>query len=134
MISVEIKEQPVCRHVHVSKQTKTSGTPYLKGWCEKCKAWVYTEKRYCICCRKYVKHKSHYLRLKRLLNNALEEHYQAVQDYRIIPHRSTTFVEIVQDTRTFHIPLKHLVLYADTTTPSEILPLIQDSLRIVKVK
>ena len=37
---IGIKPQPKCRHVHVSEQTKTDGTPYLKAWCEKCKAWV----------------------------------------------------------------------------------------------
>ena len=131
---VNVKPQPICRHVHVSKQTKSEGTPYLKGWCEKCKAWVYTEKRYCICCRRYVKHKNHFYRLKRILNNALDTHYQAIEDYKLFPHRSITYVEIEYDERIFHIPLKHIVLYADTTTPSEILPIIQDSMRIVKIK
>ena len=59
--TVGIKPQPKCRHVHISEQSKTDGTPYLKAWCEKCKGWVYTEKRFCICCRGYVKHKTHYL-------------------------------------------------------------------------
>jgi len=131
---VKIKPQPICRHVHVSEQTKTDGTPYIKGWCEKCKAWVYTEKRYCICCRKYVKHKSHFLRLKKILNIAMEEHYQAIQDYKILPHKSNVYVEIAADSRIIHIPLKQLVLYTEKVRPSDMLPEIQDSIRIVKAK
>ena len=131
---VNIKPQPECRHVHISERTKTDGTPYIKGWCEKCKAWVYTEKRYCICCRKYVKHKSHYLRMKKVLNIAMEEHYQTIQDYKILPHRSNVYVEIAIDARIIHIPLKLLALYTEKSRPSDMLAEIQDSIRIVKVK
>lgn len=131
---VNVKPQPECRHVHISERTKTDGTPYIKGWCEKCKAWVYTEKRYCICCRKYVKHKSHFLRLKKILNIAMEEHYQAIQEYKVIPHRSNVYVEIAYDNRIIHIPLKHLALYTEKVRPTDMLPEIQDSIRIVKAK
>ena len=128
-----IKPQPECRHVHISERTKTDGTPYIKGWCEKCKAWVYTEKRYCICCRKYVKHKTHYLRLKKILNTAMEQHYQLIEDYKIMPHKGDVWIEVAGDNKIFHIPLKHLALYTEKSRPSEMLPEIQDSLRIVKI-
>ena len=114
---VGVKPQPICKHVHISERTKTDGTPYIKGWCEKCKAWVYTEKRYCICCRKYVKHRSHYLRLKKILNIA-----------------SNVYVEIAADNRFIHIPLKILALYTEKARPSDMLAEIQDSIRIVKTK
>ena len=131
---VDIKPQPQCRHVHISERTKTDGTPYIKGWCEKCKAWVYTEKRYCICCRKYVKHGTHHLRLKRILNVAMEQHYKLIEDYKIMPHKGDVFVEIASDNKVFHIPLKLLALYTEKVRPSEMLPEIQDSIRIVKTK
>jgi len=131
---VNVKPQPECRHVHISERSKTDGTPYIKGWCEKCKAWVYTEKRYCICCRKYVKHKSHFLRLKKILNIAMEEHYQAIQEYKIMPHRSIVYIEIAYDSRIIHIPLKQLALYTEKVRPTDMLPEIQDSIRIVKAK
>ena len=131
---VNVKPQPECRHVHISERSKTDGTPYIKGWCEKCKAWVYTEKRYCICCRKYVKHKSHFLRLKKILNIAMEEHYQAIQEYKIMPNRSNVYVEIAYDGRIIHIPLKQLALYTEKVRPTDMLPDIQDSIRIVKTK
>ena len=131
---VTLKTQPVCRHVHVSKQTKTDGTPYLKGWCEKCKAWVYTEKRYCICCRKYVKHKTHYLRLKKILNIAMAEHYQTIEEYKLMPNKSNVYVEIASDNKVFHIPLKLLALYTEKVRPTDMLPELQDSIRIVKEK
>lgn len=131
---VNVKPQPECRHVHISERSKTDGTPYIKGWCEKCKAWVYTEKRYCICCRKYVKHKSHFLRLKKILNIAMEEHYQAIQEYKIMPSRSNVYVEIAYDSRIIHIPLKQLALYTEKVRPTDMLPDIQDSIRIVKAK
>ena len=128
-----IKPQPECRHVHISERTKTDGTPYIKGWCEKCKAWVYTEKRYCICCRKYVKHKTHYLRLKKILNAAMEQHYKLIEDYKIMPHKGDVWIEVAGDNKIFHIPLKQLALYTEKARPSEMLPEIQDSLRIVKI-
>jgi len=131
---VTVKPQPTCRHVHVSKQTKSEGTPYLKGWCEKCKAWVYTEKRYCICCRKYVKHKTHNLRLKKILNIAMAEHYKTIEEYKLMPNRSNVYVEIASDKRVYHLPLKLLALYTEKLRPTDMLPEIQDSLRIVKEK
>jgi len=131
---VDIKPQPICRHVHISERTKTDGTPYIKGWCEKCKAWVYTEKRYCICCRKYVKHKTHHLRLKKILNVAMEQHYKLIEEYKIMPHQGDVFVETRSDNKVFHIPLKLLILYTEKVRPSEMLPEIQDSIRIVKLK
>ena len=131
---IGFKAQPECRHVHISERTKTDGTPYIKGWCEKCKAWVYTEKRYCICCRKYVKHKTHHLRLKRILNIAIEQHYKLIEDYKIMPNKGDVFVETASDNKVFHIPLKLLTLYTEKVRPSEMLPEIQDSIRIVKLK
>ena len=130
---LNVKPQPICRHVHISERTKTDGTPYIKGWCEKCKAWVYTEKRYCICCRKYVKHKTHYLRLKKILNVAMNEHYQAIEDFKIMPHKGNVYVEVATDNKVFHIPLKSLVLYTEKVRPTDMLPQIQDSIRIVKI-
>tara|TARA_B100001245_G_scaffold136253_1_gene101194 strand:+ start:5117 stop:5590 length:474 start_codon:yes stop_codon:yes gene_type:complete len=130
---LNVKPQPKCRHVHISERTKTDGTPYIKGWCEKCKAWVYTEKRYCICCRKYVKHKTHYLRLKKILNVAMETHYQAIEDFKIMPHKGNVYVEVATDNKVFHIPLKLLVLYTEKVRPTDMLPQIQDSIRIVKI-
>jgi len=68
------------------------------------------------------------------MNQGLKEHFNAIDDYKFLPHRSITYVEIVFDKRIFHIPLKYLALYAESPFPSEILPLIQDSVRIVKEK
>ena len=130
---VNIRPQPQCRHVHISERTKTDGTPYIKGWCEKCKAWVYTEKRYCICCRKYVKHKTHHLRLKKILNKAMEVHYQIIEDYKIVPHKGDVWIEVEHDAKIFHIPLKQLALYTEKARPTEMLPEMQDSIRIVKL-
>ena len=129
---VDIKPQPVCRHVHISERTKTDGTPYIKGWCEKCKAWVYTEKRYCICCRGYVKHKTHHLHLKRILNEALKIHDKTVSEYKVFPYRDLTFVEIIFQKRKYHIPLKYLALYDEHPNKGEILPLVQDYICTVR--
>ena len=129
---VGIKPQPKCRHVHVSKQSKTDGTPYIKGWCEMCKAWVYTEQRYCICCRGYVKHKTHHLHLKRIMNEALKIHSATVDEYKIFPYRDLTFVEVIFQKRKYHIPLKYLALYDEHPIKSEILPLVQDYICTVR--
>ena len=80
--------QPKCKHVHIKEKTKTAGTSYVKGWCSECKAFVYTDKSFCICCMKRVKHKTHHLWLKRILNQGvrqlndiLNEYEKAIQDY-----------------------------------------------------
>ena len=133
-MQVTEKPQPICKHAHITEQTKTDGTPYIKGWCEVCKAFVYTEKTFCICCRRRVRHKTHYLRLKKVLNIGMREHYDAIEDYKWMPHRAITYIEVRFDKKIFHLPLKYLVLYQVHEHPREILPLIQDSLRIMKEK
>ena len=121
-----------CRHVHISQRSKTEGTPYLKGYCPKCKAWVHTEENFCICCMKRVKHKTHYIHLKRILNEALKIHNQTVNEYKLFPYRDLTFVEVIFQKRKYHIPLKYLALYDEHPHKNEVMPLIQDYICTVR--
>ena len=72
--------------------------------------------------------------MKKVLNIAMEEHYQTIQEYKIMPHRSNVYVEIALDNRIIHIPLKHLALYTEKSRPTDMLAEIQDEIRIVKLK
>ena len=69
-----IESDGYCRHAHISERTRTEGTPYVKGWCEKCGAWVFTNKTFCICCRKRVQHKVHHRHTKQVLEHAVLLH------------------------------------------------------------
>ena len=64
----------------------------------------------------------------------MEEHYQAIEDFKTMPHRGNVYVEIAIDKRIIHIPLKQLALYTEKSRPSDMLAEIQDSIRIVKTK
>ena len=114
------------RHVHICMRSKTDGTPYLKGYCPKCKAWVHTDKSFCICCMQRVRHKTHYIHLRRILNEALKIHESTEEQYKIFPYRDLTFVELIFHKRKYHLPLKYLALYAEHPHKNDVLPLIQD--------
>lgn len=121
-----------CKHVHITERTKTVGTPYLKGYCQICKAWVYTEKNFCVCCFKRVNHKVHKFGLRKILNAGLQEHKEIIQSYKEFPYIGVTYLSINHKNRVYHIPVKYLALYDEHPHPNEIMSLIQDSLKIVK--
>ena len=62
------------------------------------------------------------------------EQYDALEDFKWMPHRTITYIEVRFDKKIYHFPLKFLVLYQIHEHPKEILPLIQDSIRIMKEK
>lgn len=121
-----------CKHVHINARSKTHGTPYVKGYCQKCKAWVYTEKNFCICCMKRVSHRIHKFGLKSILNEGLKIHGNLIKEYIVMPYMGLTYVEISHRSRTYHIPVKYLALYHEHPNPNDIMSLLQDALKIVK--
>ena len=131
-IVLDEKKPRQCKHVHINSRSKTIGTPYVKGYCPQCKAWVYTEKNFCICCMKRVSHKVHKFGLKTILNEGVKIHQSIIEEFRIMPYMGLTYVEIQHRTRVYHIPVKYLALYYEHPDPNQIMPLIQDALKIVK--
>lgn len=129
---VKVKTQPLCKHVHVTERTKTQGTPYIRSYCEECKAWVYTEKSFCICCRKRVMHKKHHVWMKRILSVALQLHHDTIEEYKLFPYRELVYVEIPYNRKTYMIPVKYVALYAEHPHPNDIMHLIHDATKIAK--
>lgn len=121
-----------CRHVHISERTRTEGTPYVKGWCEQCAAWVFTNKRFCICCRKRVVHKVHHMHTKQVLEHAVLLHEKVMEEYRIIPYKETVWIETEFKGRSYHIPLKDLILWMEHPNKKEILDIILDHIKTVR--
>ena len=127
-----IESDGYCRHAHISERTRTEGTPYVKGWCEKCSAWVFTNKTFCICCRKRVQHKVHHRHTKQVLEHAVLLHEKVMDEYRIIPYRETVYVETEFKGRRYHIPLKDLTLWVEHPNKKEIREIILDHITTVR--
>jgi hypothetical protein len=131
-VKVTVKKQPICKHVHVTERTKTQGTPYIKSYCQVCKAWVYSEKSFCVCCRKRVAHKKHHIWLKRILSVAVQLHNDTIEEFRLFPYRELVYAEIPYNRKMYMIPIKYIALYAEHPHPNEIISLIQDATKLVK--
>jgi hypothetical protein len=122
-----------CRNTaHISQSSKTDGTPYLRGWCRKCKSWVYSDKKYCICCRREVKHTVHYLRLKRIYNKGVNDNQDLIKKHEKTKYESGLIVEVEFKGSYYHIPLNMLVRYAFNDYKKETMYQFQDA--IMKVK
>lgn len=134
-IQQEVPEPCECRHAgHITHSTKTEGTNYQKGWCEKCKSWVKTEKVFCVCCRQKVQHKVHYLRCKRIYNKAVKDNQSIIDIYidgkKEIPEGM--FAETVFKDSKYHIPVTALVRYAGNGYTRETMVELQDAITRVK--
>ena len=103
-------EQPVCRHAHNSEKTRTDSDTKIKGWCSECKAFVYTEKSFCICCMKRVAHRTHHLRLKRIMNTGIQQLDSIIDEYEKtefgVKQNELVYCEIIYDNKKYHMPLK----------------------------
>lgn len=127
-----IETEGFCKHAHISERTRTEGTPYVKGWCETCGAWVFTSKRFCICCRKRVQHKVHHRHTKQVLEHAVLLHEKVLDDYRIMPYREQIWVETEFKDRKYHIPLKDLTLWVEHPNKKEVMEIILDNITTVR--
>jgi hypothetical protein len=127
-----IESNGYCKHVHISERTKTEGTPYIKGWCATCSAWVYTDKSFCICCMKRVAHKTHHRHTKQVLEHAVLLHEKVMDEYRIMPYKETVWVETEWKNRKYHIPLKDLILWVEHPNKKDIMDMVLDHIRTVR--
>ena len=125
------KSERLCKHVHISHTSKTDGTPYIKGYCPTCKAWVYTEKTFCICCMQRVSHKTHYLSLKRIFNKALKENEDELPQFKLQKFQNQYFA-VEYSSQKYHFPLKHLIMYSEGGDYSKIMPVLQDGITRVR--
>ena len=127
-----IEADGFCRHAHISERTRTEGTPYVKGWCEKCAAWVFTNKTFCICCRKRVQHKVHHRHTKQVLEHAVLLHEKVMNEYRVMPYREMVWVETEFKGRRYHIPLKDLILWVEHPNKKDMMEIILDHITTVR--
>lgn len=122
-----------CRNTaHISHTSKTEGTPYLKGFCSKCKSWVYTDKKYCLCCRRYVKHAVHHLRLKRIYNQAVRENQDNIVKFREGGIPEDMFLQVNFHGALYHIPISMIVRYSENDYTKDTLYQFQDSITRVR--
>ncbi len=129
-----IKSYNTCKHVHIDQRTRTAGTPYIKGWCNTCGAWVYTEKSFCICCMKRVKHRTHHLHTKQVMNKAVEIYSDNMDDFRGIDPKMSDMLYVSLDfkDRRYHIPIKYIILWNENIRQNELLPEILDVITTVR--
>ena len=102
------------------------------GWCSKCGSWVFTEKTFCICCRKRVKHKVHHRHTKQVLDNAILMNKELIDEYRIMPYSKQIWVETEWKGRRYMIPIKYLVLWEDHPNKNEIMDMVLDEITTVR--
>jgi hypothetical protein len=72
------------------------------------------------------------MRLKRVLSVGTQLHEKTIEEYKYFPYKELVYVEIKYTGKTYMIPVKYLALYTEHPHPNEIMPLIQDSLKIAK--
>lgn len=134
----EKKEEPKrqecsCRNLnHITESTKMEGTMYTKGWCTKCKSWVYSEKVFCVCCFAKVNHKKHYVRCKRIYNKAMKEHDDLISLYRKGKIPKDMFAEVYFNNSYYHIPLSAITRYADNGYSKDTMDELQSAIKHVK--
>ena len=117
-----------CKHtLHVSNTSKTTGTPYIKGYCQTCKSFVYTEKSFCICCRKRVTHKNHYVWLKRVLNKAVEENGELLDMPKLNSIKNIPCIKVQFRDQEYLITIKALITYNSNGYNSKTIVNLQDS-------
>lgn len=133
----EAEKKSYCKgHHHISETSKTAGTPYVKAYCPTCKSWVYTDKNFCVCCLKRVKHKTHNLKAKRIYNKALRDNEDCLSLYhsngREVPGKMLCPVEF--QGVDYHIPIEKLVLYEENNYNRQTMAELQDALQVVRKK
>lgn len=116
-----------CKHMHITNNTRTSGTPYIKGYCPECKSFVYTEKNFCICCRKRVVHKNHYIWLKRVLNKALAENSELLDSYKLNTIKNVPCIKVQFRDQEYLITINALITYSVNGYNSQTIDKLQDS-------
>lgn len=121
-----------CRNQHITITSRSFGSSYKVRFCEFCQAHVHAMKNRCLCCRKEIEQKHHYIKLQRVLKKAIKDYSQEIEDYKIIPNKN--IAEIDHDRITYHIPIKFLILYQEHDKPKEILPLIEKCTITIKKK
>jgi len=129
------ERQDICKnHAHIDQHAKTDGTPYMKGYCRLCHSWVYADKVFCVCCGKKVAHKVHHFKLKTILNGAVRIHAEAIAEFKLIPYKTMVYVDVTYMKRTYHIPLKYLVLFSEHPHQNEIMGILQDTVTVIRQK
>lgn len=134
-----------CRGQHITPTTKTEGTPYYKGYCPDCKSWVMTEKVFCLCCRKRVKHRQHFLRAKRIYNKAIKEHEKLIaeflpqteddEDKELPEHMKMLECPVEYQNTNYIIPLPAILRYATNGYRRDTMVELQDAIvRVTKYK
>lgn len=116
-----------CKHLHSTPHSRTTGTPYVKGYCTACKSWVYTEKNFCICCRKRVAHKNHYIWLKRVLNKAISENNDLLDQYKLNTIKNIPCIKVQFRDQEYLITINALVTYNTNGYNSTTVADLQDS-------
>lgn len=124
----EPQQERECKCVHISQSSKTDGTPYLKGYCPKCKAWVYTEKKYCLCCRRLVSHNIHHLRLRRIYNQAIKENTSTLKMFESDKNMNNLCISVEFRGSKYQIPIWALAKYANNEYTKETMYVFQDAL------
>lgn len=117
-----------CKCMHISQSSKTEGTPFLKGYCPKCKAWVYTEKKFCICCKKRVNHSVHNLRIKRIYNQAVRDNTETIKANDNNEATKNLCISVEFKGSKYQIPLWALAKYANNDYTKDTMYVFQDAL------
>ena len=85
---------------------------------------------------KRVSHKTHHLRLKRILNTGIQQLDSIIDEYEKtefgVKQNELVYCEIIYDNKKYHIPLKYLLMYKQNKINRDILAEMQDHTRIVK--
>ncbi len=96
-------------------------------YCKNCKTQLQPKKQFCIACGHTVVHKTHYLKLKRVLNRAVKENPGLKSKLT-----DNMFVECLYDGHVYHIKAKALIIYSQNLYTKDTMAELQDSVITVK--
>jgi len=116
-----------CSCCDPSERERTDKTPYRKGFCIKCSAWVFTDVnpigRSVWGQKKPTESVKNHVHTKRILNKMVDDHEKNLKTYKQLPDRiqSEFFIETGFQNRRYHIPVKFVVQWSENKKRAELI-------------
>lgn len=118
-----------CSCCDPTERERTDKTPYRKGFCIKCSAWVFTNVnpigRSVWGTKEKDKQDSvkHHVHTKRILNKIVDDHMNQIKMYKQLPEKiqGDFFIETGFQNRRYHIPVKFVIQWSENKKRAELI-------------
>ena len=117
-----------CTCCDPSERERTDKTPYRKGFCVKCSAWVFTDVNpigRSVWGQKEKQPDSvkQHVHTKRILNKIVDDHIGKLKIYKQLPEKlqSDFLIESGVQHRRYHIPVKFVIQWSENKKRAELI-------------